>query len=329
MRGITGLGVGVLSMLACRQTVVIDQSAIDGGGGGGVDSGDGGPSFCSGPPTEFFEPPEVIVALDRSTGMGSALGVARDALELYAMRYQKVVRFGYVDFPGAGGLCTPMCGACPGEITPPPQTPNLDGFLNALHSCDQGIYCPESGLRPTNAALQSCAYVFSRRDPYRRYILLITNGRPDCAMGQSSGCSDAQTTISQLAMNAVTTHVIAPGQIDPNTTGPCLQGLAISSGTYHPAPTLAELTDVLGSLTRSIAEDACDLDPAVRIDNPDLVGVFWQGSPIPQKRNGSDGWELLNNGNIRLYGMYCDWLITNGPGDLVVYPTCNPPPPPH
>src|SRR5262249_752598 len=154
----------------------------------------------------------------------------------YARRYQKVVRFGYVDFPGTGGLCTPMCGACPGEITPPPQMPYLDAFLNALHACDQGAYCLESGVRPANAALQSCANVFSRRDPYRRYILLITNGRPDCAMGQNSACSEAQSTIGQLASNAVTTYVIAPGQIDPNTTGQCLQALAMTSSLYYPAP---------------------------------------------------------------------------------------------
>ncbi len=100
MRGVTGFVVLGLSMAACRQTVVIDLRAVDAGGGT-----DGGP-FCSGPSTTF-EPqsPKVMVVLDRSESMtgpfgsSSALAVTRDALDQYASRYQKLVWFGYSDFP--------------------------------------------------------------------------------------------------------------------------------------------------------------------------------------------------------------------------------------
>jgi len=75
-----------LSVAACRQTIVLDQH-VDGGGGGA----DSGPGLCTGPPLAFaIESPEVIVALDRSLGMGTRFGdstvltASRDAIAQYA-----------------------------------------------------------------------------------------------------------------------------------------------------------------------------------------------------------------------------------------------------
>src|SRR5947208_2939262 len=108
MRGVTGFVVLGVSVLACRETVVIDESAVDAGGGS-----DGGQTFCSGPPTAFRpQSPKVMVLLDRSDSMtapfgsSSAVVVARDALDQYASKYQHVVWFGYSDFPGSMN-CSP------------------------------------------------------------------------------------------------------------------------------------------------------------------------------------------------------------------------------
>ena len=109
-----------LSVAACRQTIVLDQH-VDGGGGGA----DSGPGLCTGMPLDFTpESPEVIVALDRSLGMGTRFGdstvlaAARDAIDEHAMRYQNVIRFGYVEFPGAGNSCSPQTGMLRGRGQP-------------------------------------------------------------------------------------------------------------------------------------------------------------------------------------------------------------------
>jgi len=196
-----------LPLAACRETVVFVQTPMDGGPGGATGF-DGGPALCTGQPTGFeLEWPEIMVALDRSTGMSTArvgnvsvLEAVRQALDETSMRFQKVVRFGYVEFPGGSQVCT-ACGACAGNLSPPMA--NLERFTAFLHACEQSNpSCPESDWRPTTAALARCADAFARFEPISRYVLLITNGQPDCAMGQSSACSSVlDTTRGAFAMS--------------------------------------------------------------------------------------------------------------------------------
>jgi len=336
MRWIVLFGLA-LPLAACRQTVVFVQTGLDGGGGGGGGTG-GGSSACSGPLTEFHpESPEVIVALDRSTGMSTRFGdstplvAAREALDLFAARYQKVVRYGYVEFPGTSMLCSPQCGSCPGMVSAP--NPNFEAFRVNLHACDQS--CSDAGnqsLRPTAAALASCGYVFSRpTDGSQRYVLLITNGRPDCGTGQNTGCTDAKNAVNALASNNanIRTLVVAPGQLDFDTMD-CMQGLALAGGAskspyYFPASNPADLSAAIDDITRNIATDACRLDlPYSPVS--DGATVLWKNTKILHDRN--DGWEWDNRGfEIILHGQWCDHLIADGPGDFAVYASCNPPHP--
>ncbi|HEY5448076.1 MAG TPA: hypothetical protein VIQ54_04965 [Polyangia bacterium] len=330
MRGITGLGVVALSVLACRQTVLIDQSGVDGGG-----FGDGGPQFCTGAPTELLiQFPEVIVALDRSATMNSRFGdstplaTARAALDTYAARYQKVVEFGYVEFPSSY-LCNDGCCAS----MPSSPNPNYTKFEMALHLCDQNsspACAPSSYQRPTTRAITSCGVVFaSRPDANSRYVLLITNGMPDCGGGGQSSCFDAQMAVNDLAARSfVKTAVVAPGQLD-QATSDCLQGMAINGGAdyppyFHPASNQSELTNEIGDIIRDIARDAChvDLGPT-RIPDPDGAALYWNNMVVPHDRN--NGWDVSGNGfTVNLHGQWCDHLIEDGPADFALFPDCAP-----
>ena len=102
-----------LSVAACRQTIVLDQH-VDGGGGRRRRQR---PGVLYGAAAGFHpEAPEVIVALDRSVGMATRFGdstvlaAARDAIDQQATRYQKLIRFGYVEFPGASNSLQPAAG---------------------------------------------------------------------------------------------------------------------------------------------------------------------------------------------------------------------------
>jgi hypothetical protein len=332
MRWIVLFGLA-LPFAACHQTVVFDQTGLDGGGAG---TGGGSP-VCSGQLMKFtLESPEVIVAMDHSTGMSKSFGdstpliAAREALDQFAARYQKVVRYGYVEFPGTSMLCSPQCGSCPGMLNMP--NPNFEAFRVNLHACDQS--CSDAGnqsLRPTAAALASCGYVFSQpTDGFQRYVLLITNGRPDCGTGGNTGCTDAKSAANALASNAyVRTLVVAPGQLDFDTMD-CMQGLALQGGAtkspyYYPAATQADLSAVIDDITHDIATDACHLNLT---DYPvsDSATVVWNNTKIPHDRN--DGWDWDNRGfEIILHGQWCEHLIQDGPKAFAVYPSCNPPHP--
>ena len=71
MRGVTGFVVLALSMAACRQTVVIDLSAVDAGGR----DGDGGPTVLfRAADRSHPQSPKVMVVLDRSARMTGRFG---------------------------------------------------------------------------------------------------------------------------------------------------------------------------------------------------------------------------------------------------------------
>ena len=43
--------------------------------------------------------------------------------------------------------------------------------------------------------------------------------------------------------------------------------------------------------------------------------------PIPRSRNGSDGWNIANNGfDVKLRGQWCDRLIQDGADAFTVFP---------
>ena len=140
MRGVTGFVVLALSVAACRQTVVIDQSAVDAGAGGTAATADGG---VFGSADDFGRVAQghgragSVGQHDGSFGGSSALAVARDALDQYASKYQKVVWFGYSDFPGAMN-CSPSQTCCIGAFSPPTHAL---GLQHAMHVCDQDQSC--------------------------------------------------------------------------------------------------------------------------------------------------------------------------------------------
>jgi hypothetical protein len=318
-----------LPLAACRQTVVFVQTGIDGGPGGSAGS-DGGPPTCTGVPTPFdLESPEIIVALDRSTGMSAArlggtsvLAAVRQGLTESATRYQKVVRFGYVDFPGTSQVCT-QCGSCAGTLSPPMA--NLEGFTFALQACEK-FACPESEWRPTVAALARCADTFGRPEPINRFVLLITNGQPDCALGQSSACDVVQELTRDLYnQQEVATIVLAPGQLDQYAIA-CLQDVALSGGArsnFRPAATVTELSNEIEGITRQIATSACHLELMAPIQNESRAEVFWRNMPVPHSQD--NGWDIVSNNGfeIELHGTWCDRLLDDGPAEFDVFTNCN------
>lgn len=334
MRGGNRVVVLALSLAACRQTVAIDLSAVDAGA-----SSDGGPILCSGPPTAFRpQSPKVMVLLDRSQSMtspfgsSSALAVTREALDQYASKYQNFVWFGYSDFPGSTN-CSPSQACCVGAFSAP--NPMLLGFNDALHACDKNQSCayPTGDQRPTAAALYNCSLIFNQNEPVQRYILLITNGRPDCGFSPGPGsCADGgdtQNVIGQLLGKEISTFVIAPGQIDSDAVQ-CLRDLAVAGGTatqpsyFHAAQDPPDLNNEIGEIIRAIAMDACTLDlEGVRIQETMRVAVAWKNMPVPHDRN--NGWDVTGNGfTITLRGTSCTQLLDEGPGTLAVYPDCDP-----
>jgi hypothetical protein len=330
MRWKTWLGL-TLSLAACRETVVLDQGPFDGSVGGV----DGAPTNC-GAPVSFTPPsPKVMVALDRSDGMFAKYGdstpfaIARNALDQYSALYQNAIWFGYLDFPGTFCMGMQMC--CPGTFSAP--TGDVNSFSQALHTCDRTSNppcgSPTGYQRPTAAALYSCSsFIFSQSDMVHRYILLITNGRPDCGSSGPGPCGDGEEThgvIGQLTQGPryVRTYVVAPGQ---SSSDQCLPDLAAAGGTGDSRST--DLTYDIGNILHTIATDVCDINVQEPIKDSGRVEFDYKTTQqIPHDRN--LGWEVSSSGyTISLHDKWCERLIDEGKNAFTLYTGCPSPPRP-
>ena len=169
----------------------------------------------------------------------------------------------------------------------------------ALHACDQNALpscATGSYQRPTAPALTGCELVFSsRQDQANRYVLLITNGAPDCGAGQNSGCADAQTIVTDMARNyssAPSWWRRASWTRWPKTASKGWRSAAARRNApyFLPASNQTELATTIGDIMRAIAMDACKLDLDGAHPGPDRVGVTWKDAQIPHDRN--SGWDL-------------------------------------
>lgn len=326
-------GLLLASLLGCTQLVVYDKypagaagaSGNDGGGGGFGGSGTGGAFACDGTLRTLnfmVSQVDVIVALDRSTGMARTFddGVTladgtADALNTLVGQYQKSVRFGLAMFP------TPApsgCGSDPSCCVGPagfPTSQGLAAFEATLTYCNMPGACPVTSQRPIGAALDSCfrTYISQFDQANARYVALITSGDPGCS---SDACNEAQGKASGLTGISVSTEVFVVGATD---ISPCLSGLAVtgSSNPPHRAASRSDLADALDEFTKRVGRDACRIDLGRPISNSDQLVVIQNQTPLSSGPNGS--WDLdPDRATIRLKGGACDHFLTAGATDLSI-----------
>jgi hypothetical protein len=321
------------ALLGCQQLVVFDSfpdggmaGAAGAGGGGGGNQGNGGagpfcPSGDARPITPFPTPVDVVVALDRSTGMnakfndGSTLGSASsEALRTVVSRYEKAVNFALVLFPSPGNCSSdPSC--CVGRVS----SPTTPGFSFALDSCNTPGACVTTSQRPIAEALDSTYSFYSQNFDPNRYLLLLTSGDPGCGSGPGDNCDDEEFRTYDLQNRIhVWTEVIGVGLSEG---GGCLGKLARAGGLAPLASTTTssfELSAKIDEFVRSIADDACSLDLHPPPGSGDEVAVFQNGMPIPN--GGPNGWEFdgVNRSSILLKGTTCDRFLTNGVKELSI-----------
>ena len=256
-----------------------------------------GRGSCTGPPPAFSDRVTrgrwsrsiARRAMGSRFGDSSLLAAARDAIAPDAARYQKVVAFGYVEFPGSGNSCSPQPGCCASTASPP-----IVNFAD---------------VRPRAARLRQI-----RRPPARSRAATSGPRRPpsmaarwfsrgDRTAGGATSCWSA--TAGRTAARArtpaawtrrrrrpaggndVSTIVVAPGQLDPDTAD-CLSGIAVYGGAQKPAllpsgvePDRADRRD-----RRHHARDGhgtlASWILTTPIQNPDRAAVFWNDIQIPR-----------------------------------------------
>jgi hypothetical protein len=205
------------------------------------------------------------------------------------------------------------------------------------------------GATPTWAALDEAGdYLRTRATPNPKYIVLITDGIPNCAPAPNCNCPPGFTRnaanqcvqdgggpydyyscdiAGDLSINATYerlaalrdegfhTFVVGLPTAGFNDFG--LDVLAPAGGEaratkpyYYPATSPAELQATLASLSAGLVSCSFELP-----DVPgELEGITIDGMPVPRDPSRTDGWEIDPTGtSVRIHGSWCELLQSGSP----------------
>lgn len=164
---------------------------------------------------------------------------------------------------------------------------------------------------PTRDAInKAVAYYNTLNDGLAHYILLATDGQPNCDTGTSGTTTAAAVTNTVAAITAaaapgtdIKTYVIGIGPEAGNLTA-----FAQAGGTtdFFPASSPDALTQALTTIVGTVA--SCDFTMAEQPSDPTNLGVYLDNTTkVP--RDSAEGYSLgADNVTVTLNGSYCAGL---------------------
>jgi hypothetical protein len=309
-----------------------------GGTGRGGSSGNSGSGQGGFTPTEDANcgikmnsiqavPPDLLIVLDKSQSMtqnpdGSACGRGcttskwtqmTAAIEQVVSMTDTTIRWGLKYFADNGTCGVGMNVAVPvGDMT------------SAMITASIGRTNPSSST-PTRLAVSSgAAYLMGLTDANPRYMLLATDGLPNCIPGDTNAMdSDAMGAVQAVmdAANAgIPTFVVGIGTVTGAET--TLMQMATAGGKapaaapgYYQVNSTADLVGVLNTIQGMVASCVFPLNPPP--PEPSNIAVHADGATIPKDTTHANGWDYVGTCSatqttpcsIQLYGSYCDKVL--------------------
>jgi hypothetical protein len=159
------------------------------------------------------------------------------------------------------------------------------------------------GNTPTAQAIQAAtAYLKTVNDQNTKYILLATDGEPNCA---SSGDSNpnVQATVTAIAAAKAAGFLVYVIGIGPSVGN--LDNFAAAGGTtnYLPATSPQALTDAFTSISKAVT--TCNFNLTQAPPDVNNVAVYLDKSLVA--KDSANGWSLgANSLTIVLNGSTCD-----------------------
>jgi hypothetical protein len=300
-------------------------------GGTAFPFGTGGGSGCF-PTEKHFDnhTANVMFVVGRDSDMSTKFGdssrmnAVRDTLLQTVSDNQRIVGFGYQDFPMLAGCsgqtqcCSPNSFSFPYQWTSsnPSQAPLLK-FMTEFGPCagvgpGDSCFATTTDARPAFAALSNVRGNLLSQPPL--FVVLLLDGPPSCPSETAAkSCTDAQGELSKLTntLGAVVS-VIAIGQdaIDD----PCLKGMSA-----QPAADPKALSQVLTNIASEAASNWCTLEFDER-PSDDLQ--IWVSGDRMIRRDPIDGWAFTSptSKRIRVNGASCK-MVQDAARDVTVTET--------
>jgi len=265
-------------------------------------------------------PPDLLIVEDKSGSMGNdftdtkcmrgAVCMTKWAamvpgIEMVVTATDSTIRWGLKYFANNG-----TCGVTDGA-TVPIAAMNAGPITTSLNATQPG------GSTPTRVAINSAvAYLQTVADPNPKFILLATDGEPNCAPGAATDADDSAGAVAAVTAAAAAgfpVFVVGVGNVAPAVA--TLNMLADAGGKpqtgamhYYPVGSTDELVSVLKTIGGMIA--SCSFGLGQVPPDPTNVGVYANGNTamkIPKDPTHVNGWDYgAGMKSVVLYGAACD-----------------------
>jgi hypothetical protein len=271
--------------------------------------------------TAAFQPTrttgEMVLVLDRSNSMRDATPTGSKWTDLTSsitrvLARRSEVAWGLALFPASDAQA---CQISPLKITPAPATAEPISAAIAASS-------PTGSGTPTRlAAEQAGSELLGATRPTRKYLLLATDGEPNCTPGTpNQSAPDVDGTaraLRGLAERGLTTFVL--GVAVSGSSAAALSTMAAAGGharmgatAYYTASDATELEGALDEVARQIAICTFELSPPPPAGSTLTLSI---GGKSYARNPGhvGDGWDVTGAGRaIELYGAACDAIQAGG-----------------
>jgi len=197
-----------------------------------------------------------------------------------------------------------------------------------------------AGNTPTRAAMTTATtYMRGVKDANPKYILLATDGQPNCALVR--GQVSRNTTDDAAAIQSVADALAAGfptfvvGISTARVAAQTLSSMATAGGvpragggpTYYEVTSTQDLEDALKTITGQIATCNYPLAPASPTNDPNAITVHVNGKTVAQDQ--SNGWDYTNGAHtaIRFFGSSCDQITKDPKVTVEIFYACMGQPP--
>jgi len=301
-----------------------DTPPMGGSGGTGAGPGPGPGEKNCGLMTFKLEqrPAELMLVLDRSGSMNQPAGPmsmvskwadVTAALDETIMKTETTVQWGLKSFPSSDMRCNVTDGV---EVPSAPM--NYMKVWGQIQAVPPGTGA--GGGTPTTLALQKAVtYLNATPSMNPRYLVLATDGEPNCAAGGGGfggggfGANDdaaAIKAVSDAVAAGYKTFVI--GIATSGTADMVLSRMATAGGEprmgtppYYPVANRQDLIDALGVITGLVTD--CVFRLSMPPPSPNDTAVNVGNSRVPRDPTHMNGWDYgAANKTIQFYGPACE-----------------------
>ena len=294
------------------------------GGGSSDSSGSGGskiPTADANCGARTFNlkkvPPDVLILLDRSGSMGDAVPMGTcaappcskwtevsNAVKQVVTATDTAIRWGIKFFPED----TVHCQVGPGVAVP------IGDMTGAAIGTAIDAQLPQGAGTPTQVAMMTTAtYVAGLQEPNAKYILLATDGEPNCNPGPGGNAAAGAGTVAAVAAAAAmgipvfVVGIATSGPADAVLSMVAVAGKRPRAGMppYYPVANGTDLVAALATIGGQVA--SCTFGFGQQPPDPDNIVVTAGGMKIPRDPAHASGWDYgTGQMSIVLYGSFCD-----------------------